>query len=111
MKHAATILQVGIKATFLFKYAPRAWHKPTVVVDLPSPRGVGVIPGRVGEWKGGTTAGLNTFGWLWTYAFEHIRLGSRMPHKQSVVLVFWHFAKRPNGRLLSASLRAPQAWQ
>lgn len=30
--------------TFRPKYAPMAWHTPTVVVDLPSPRGVGVMP-------------------------------------------------------------------
>lgn len=29
--------------TFFFKCAPRAWHKPTVVVLLPSPKGVGVM--------------------------------------------------------------------
>ena len=30
--------------TFIFSWEPRAWHKPMVVVDLPSPSGVGVIP-------------------------------------------------------------------
>lgn len=30
--------------TCLPQCAPRAWHSPTVVVDLPSPRGVGVMP-------------------------------------------------------------------
>ena len=30
--------------TRLPQWAPSAWHKPTVVVDFPSPRGVGVIP-------------------------------------------------------------------
>jgi hypothetical protein len=29
---------------FLFKWAPRAWHRPTVVVLLPSPSGVGLMP-------------------------------------------------------------------
>src|SRR5271170_6415650 len=28
----------------LFRWLPRAWVSPTVVVDFPSPRGVGVIP-------------------------------------------------------------------
>jgi hypothetical protein len=30
--------------TFLFMWAPSAWHSPTVVVLLPSPKGVGEIP-------------------------------------------------------------------
>lgn len=30
--------------TFLSRNAPNAWQRPTVVVDLPSPSGVGVMP-------------------------------------------------------------------
>lgn len=30
--------------TFLSRKAPRAWQRPTVVVDFPSPSGVGLIP-------------------------------------------------------------------
>ena len=29
---------------FLLRCAPNAWHKPMVVVDFPSPKGVGLIP-------------------------------------------------------------------
>ena len=30
--------------TFLSRWAPSAWTRPTAVVDLPSPRGVGLMP-------------------------------------------------------------------
>jgi hypothetical protein len=30
--------------TLRLRWAPSAWHRPTVVVDLPSPSGVGVMP-------------------------------------------------------------------
>jgi hypothetical protein len=38
------LLLVVALLTFLLRYAPRAWHRPTVVVLLPSPRGVGEMP-------------------------------------------------------------------
>mmetsp|Transcript_10809 Transcript_10809/g.32811 ORF Transcript_10809/g.32811 Transcript_10809/m.32811 type:complete len:224 (-) Transcript_10809:379-1050(-) len=34
-------MQVNV---FLFRWAPSAWHTPMVVVDLPSPSGVGLMP-------------------------------------------------------------------
>lgn len=33
-----------MRRTFLLRYAPSAWHSPTVVVLLPSPSGVGEMP-------------------------------------------------------------------
>ena len=44
------------------RWAPSAWHRPTVVVDLPSPRGVGVMPATT-TWGSGRGGGRVVKGW------------------------------------------------
>lgn len=95
--------------TRLLQCAPSAWHRPTVVVDLPSPRGVGVIPAT-------TTA-------LQHYAFQPFhkerQFGSSLWDKLQghMLCITWRH-REDNVRLLNCSEEASwcicssyKAWQ